>query len=595
MLRKVVLVMLTALLIFVVPVSGQEEVMELDEVVVTASRYQESIMETPFSIEVIDQEEIEESSAKNLAELLAGSGGIHIKNNGGVSANQDIIIRGMRGKRILILLDGQKYNNPQDGSINLDFINLSIVKRIEILKSPSSAVYGANAMGGVINIITKEAKSDDLNLSLSLGSYNYRKVAVSKSFAGDKSNFLINYSKLDSEGHRDNIAAVKDSLFLKYQYELSKNKNLTLNYKYNDNEIDYPGADPEFTDAMFPASAGSLENSDQNYKLLYQEELDTKSREIAVFYNKQQALDLTYEAETNINKKGINAQQTHFFNKHTLSYGIEIEDEQVNYDDLYDEDNLNNAVYIQDKYQLNNKATIDFGLRYDKHEKYGSEISPKLALNYNLNNNLNFVAAAGKSFRPPTYMDLYYPGFSNPDLEPEKADSYEIGLKYNDQFCSREITLYKREISDMISPNPISYLPENIDSALIRGLEFSTKRNIKDLEIAFNYNYLDAENKSTKEQIGDMPYHKYNLNFSYQINNDNLISLKNSYTGERKDYISGAEMSSYLISNLIYNRNLSQKTNLSIEVKNLFDKEYEVVDGYPMPGRNFMLNLSTKF
>ncbi|PUU94634.1 TonB-dependent siderophore receptor [Halanaerobium sp.] len=595
MLRKTVLVMLTALLIFVVPVSAQEEVMELDEVVVTASRYQESIMETPVSIEVIDQEEIEESNARNLADLLAGTGGIHIKNSGGAPANQDIIIRGMRGKRILVLLDGQKYNNPQDGSINLDFIDLNIIKRIEILKSPASAVYGANAMGGVINIITKEAKNDEFGLKLSYGSYNHKKLSLSKSFVGKKYNFLINYSKLDSEGHRNNIAQQKDSLFLKYQYNLSTNKNLIFNYKYNDNQIDYPGADPEFTDAVFLAQAGSLENSDQNFKFLYQEELDNLSREVSLFNNRQQMLDLSYNAETNIEKWGINAQQTHFLNKHTLSYGVEIEAEQVDYDDLYDEDNVNKAVYIQDKYAINKVIEVNFGLRYDKHQKYGSEISPELALNYSLNNNLNLVAAAGKSFRPPTYMDLYYPGFSNPDLKPEKSDSYEIGLKYNDQSCSRQITFYKREIEDMISPDPLSYLPENIDSALINGVEFSAQRKIKDFQLEFNYNYLDAENESTGKQIGDMPYHKYNVNLSYQINEANKIILENSYTGERMDYISEADMGAYFVSDLTYIRNLNDKTSLSVEINNLFDKEYEVVDGYPMPGRNFMVNLSTNF
>ena len=244
---------------------------------------------------------------------------------------------------------------------------------------------------------------------------------------------------------------------------------------------------------------------------------------------------------------------------------------------------------------MNKVTAVNFGLRYDNHQKYGSEISPELALNYSLNNNLNLFAAAGKSFRPPTYMDLYYPGFSNPDLKPEKSDSYEIGLKYNDQSCSREITLYRREIEDMISPDPVSYLPENINSAIINGVEFSAQRKIRDFQLEFNYNYLDAENESTGKQIGDMPYHKYNVNLSYQVNEANKIILENSYTGERMDYISEAEMEAYFVSDLTYIRNLNDKTSLSVEINNLFDKDYEVVDGYPMPGRNFMVNLSTNF
>ena len=172
MLRKTVLVMLTALLIFAVPVSAEEEVMELDEVVVTASRYQESIMETPVSIEVIDQEEIEESNARNLADLLQDAGGVYIKNFSGLTGKKDIIIRGARQDQILYLLDGQPLNSPQDGVIRLEDIPISVIKKIEISKSASSSIYGANAMGGVINIVTQDADQENkTEIDFGLGSY----------------------------------------------------------------------------------------------------------------------------------------------------------------------------------------------------------------------------------------------------------------------------------------------------------------------------------------------------------------------------------------------------------------------------------------
>ena len=173
MLKKKVLVMLTALLILAVPVSAQEEVMDLEEVVVTASRYEESIMETPVSIEVIDQEEIEESNAQNIAELLDTYTGVYIKDNGSQVGTKSVKIRGASSDQVLVLLDGIPYNDPHNGGLDLSIISADNIEKIEIIKGPASVIYGANAMGGVVNIITKEIEDSSLTkLDLGFGSDN---------------------------------------------------------------------------------------------------------------------------------------------------------------------------------------------------------------------------------------------------------------------------------------------------------------------------------------------------------------------------------------------------------------------------------------
>lgn len=600
MLKKKVLVMLTALLILAVPVSAQEEVMDLEEVVVTASRYEESIMETPVSIEVIDQEEIEESGARNLSELLSSSGGVHIKDYGGVTNSKDIIIRGMRGDQILILLDGQPYNNPNDGSLSFESIPVEFIEKIEVLKSPASAVYGANAMGGVINIITKEAKDiKRTNLKLESGSFDTQKYNLSHSFSNNNHSLILVYDKLSSDGHREKSSIEREDLFLKYNYQISNYSDLILSFKNNESETDYPGQDEDYLSDQYlaslspygPAPNGSSEDSDQNINLNFKQNLENKDRKISVYNNDRELKDLTRDTTTDINKKGFSFMQTNYFNKHTLSYGLDFIENGVETDN-YNEDNLNKAIFIQDKYMHNEKTIFNLGARYDDHEQYGSKISPRLGMVYKIDNNWSFNANAAESFRAPSYLDLYYPGANNPDLDPEKSVSYDFGFKYMDNICQREITFFKRNIDDLIKFNII---PENINSATIKGIELNTNRKVNNnFDLDFNYTYLDANNEQTDKQIGDMPYHKFGLNMKYTMKDTKYI-LNNRFTGERTDGSSGEDMDSYFISDLKIIKNVNDATELKASINNLFDKDYEVVDGYPMPGRNYMLSISTKF
>lgn len=559
-------------------------------------------METPVSIEVIDQGEIEESSARNLAELLQSSAGVYIKDNGGLIGKSDIIIRGFRGDQILVLLDGQPYNEPNSGEVDLKQFPVEIIDKIEVLKSPASAVYGANAMGGVINIITKNAKDiENTSVKIDSGSFDTQKYNVSRSFVGDNSNLILVYDKLSSDGHRKNSSIEREDLFLKYNYQISQFSDLILSFKNNEKETDYPGQDPnylsdEYLATLFfgPSPSGSTESIDQNINLTLKQNLDTKDRKISIYNNDRKLEDLTWNTTTDINKKGISLIQTDYLNKHTLSYGLDIIEDGVETDN-YNKDNLNIAIFVQDKYKYNEKTSFNLGARYDDHEEYGSKFSPRLGLVYNVNNDWTFNANAAKSFRAPSYMDLYFPGANNPNLKPEETVSYDLGFKYLDNICRREITFFQRNIDELIKYNSLKRMPENINSAVVSGIEFNTERKLnKHFDVGLNYTYLDANDEETKEQIGDMPYHKLNMNIRYTLNDLKFI-LNNRFTGERTDYSTNENMSSHFISDLNIIKTIDENNKLSIKINNLFNNEYEVVDGYPMPERNYMLSISTKF
>jgi len=606
MLKKSVLVMLTALLIFAVPVSAQENVIDLDEVVVTASRYEESIMDTPVSIEVIDQKEIEESNAKNLADLLQDAGGVYIKNFSGLTGKKDVIIRGARQDQILYLLDGQPLNSPQDGVIRLEDIPISIIKKIEISKSASSSIFGANAMGGVINIITKDTNQENqTEVKFGVGSYNTQNYILTTNYNFNNSAMFFSYDKLSSDEHRDDpdqkSSLDRDDIFLKYKYNLTKMSNVNITYRHNNTKANYPGSDAN-------DDYGSRDDQDENFKISLNQNLENRDRTFLVYNNNREMYDKTKYAATSwgpagfsitnidVVKRGFNYKETnYYFDKHTINYGFEIIENKVEDNELTTNnkhDNLNKALYLQDKFRVNNNIFV-FGARYDDHDEYGSNFNPKFGYIYKISDNWSFNFNYGESFRAPTFLDLY--GFGgNENLKAEEGKTFDVGFKYSDSVCKREITFFKRKFDNLINYSYDTKLMENIEEADIKGIELLTSRTLYDnWNVNLAYTYLEARDDSGEGQSLNMPYNQIALNIKYDNKNYKTV-LDNRYVDETNSY-GGGKVDSYFISDFKISTNLDDNKELAFEINNLFDKDYEVVEGYPMPGRNFMVNLSTKF
>jgi outer membrane receptor for ferrienterochelin and colicins len=613
MLKKSVLVMLTALLIIVVPVSAQENVLDLDEVVVTASRYEESIMETPVSIEVLDQEEIEESSARNLAELINSVTGVRINNHGGPAGQKTISLRGSDASQVLILLDGQPINSSQNGQIDLAQILLSNVKKVEVLKGPASAVYGANALGGVVNVITKSGSDQEgLKLDLGVESFNTYKTALNYGMVFDNYQVMITSETLNSDGFRDNpdnSGIEQYFLSTKVNYDLDKNRELIFDLSYNESDKEVPGS------ITWQSPNAIQDDKFENYKLRYNYSKEKLDREIEFFINKQDQIydtDTTSpgESEHNTEKRGINFKQVQYFNNNTLSYGLEYIEDEIESNENGKHEFDTKSLFLNNKWSITKKVILNTGIRYDNHKKFGSETSPRVGLTYSINNNNNIYLSAGESYRTPTFNDLYWPYSSstynwetyitegNPDLEAETSDAYEIGYRNNYNNFSTEINIFRRNSDNLIHwttketvSNTFVTAPSNVDEAETDGLELNLSKNItNNLTLGYSHTYLDSRNVKTNELLKDQYYNDISL--SYKPENYKLI-FNLSHVGGRID-----DLDNYTVCDLSFSKTIKvieRDYEIKLTVNNLFDQDYQVVDGYPMPGRNFMVNLSTKF
>ena len=600
MLKKKVLVMLTALLILAVPVSAQEEVMDLEEVVVTASRYEESIMETPVSIEVIDQEEIEESNAQNIAELLDTYTGVYIKDNGSQVGTKSVKIRGASSDQVLVLLDGIPYNDPHNGGLDLSIISADNIEKIEIIKGPASVIYGANAMGGVVNIITKEIEDSSLTkLDLGFGSDNTNIYKLSHNEKINDIGIYLSYLDKSSDTYLEESNFDQENVFLKINNNISKYSDITFTFNNN------------ISDKVI----NNLDQNDeeQNLSLSWKRQTEAIETNFRIYKNDRQR---EYPSSNSLHEKdqsGFILNNINYLDNHTFNYGVEIKRDEVKSTDIENgnKENTNKALFVKDNWNFNSELDLIFAARYDDHEEYGSNLSPQAAINYNLNKNYKTFISYSEAFRAPTFDDLYgvyaanpawhYPGFEgNPDLEAEESDNYEIGLKFNSVIGKGSVSYFYREVTNLIT-NDYSVSPNTMknvdDKSEFKGIELNIDNQLtRKLSSSFNYTYLDSQDNNG-DRIAGNPYHNAKISLKYK-KDEKTFFVSGKLISDNIDGFSGTEMPSYFVVDSSINvpiNIINQKIDLLFSINNLFNKDYEVVDGYPMPGRNFMVNLSTKF
>ena len=272
------LIIIVSLLV-ISPVMAEEEdkLFTLDEVVVTATKYPVEMSETSVSVEVIREEDVDSSNAANVGELLNDVTGVNIINYGGPSGQKTVHIRGSKPTQVLILMDGQSINNNQNGQKDLGQLPLSNVKKIEILKGPASALYGANALGGVVNIITKDAsEKPEVNFKVAYGSYNTSNIEFNYSASEEKTGLIFALGKKSSDGHRnipDNSGIDQLSFFSKINYQINNNSNLVFTFNYNDSDKEVPGmlndsnSDGDYDDTYDSAGTpdATQDDLDKNY------------------------------------------------------------------------------------------------------------------------------------------------------------------------------------------------------------------------------------------------------------------------------------------------------------------------------------------
>lgn len=583
--------------------SEQTPEYELDNVVVTATKTQKSLRDVSSSVSVITREMIVQSTAKNVAELVTMLPGVALESRGGLGGINGISLRGLNGgpgsQKLLLLMDGRPANFSYDGSINWNTIPLDAVEKVEVIRGPGSALYGANALGGVINVIMKKPQGSSLTTSAKFGSFNTSAESMIYENGNDKTGIRVTAGQEETDGHRANGDYDGQNYTLLLTQKIGEDATWSLRSGYTKTDRGISGS--KSSPGNYYRDRGEYVYGDLEYKQ-QSENLNNTIR----IYQSDSKTESTKTASSVLSSKmedsllGVMLQQDFRVNpKQTVTWGADYQRHTA--DELLKAESYSAdvaAIYVQNDQKLSDTVNLTLGARFDHHSVFGSQASPKLGLNYAPSQDVLWKINVAKSFKAPSLADLYSTSSSalgNRDLKPTEMWSYELGFeKQLDPESFISVVLYKSDAKNMIINERQSdgtRQKKNVGNIKPQGVEFEFKhKENANIDWFFNYTYLD---------VGDMTYlaarHKGNLGIAY-YNQALKVSLAQQFVGKSygKDY-SQNPIDGYSVTNLKTTYSPGKSCTVELAVENLFDKQYEIYSGYPMPERNYTGTVTWKF
>jgi iron complex outermembrane receptor protein len=586
----------------------------LDDIVVTGTMPKVNLRNVPMSISVVTGNKITQRLQPSLLPLLAEEvPGLFISQRGvmgyGVAAGAagGMSIRGIGGSPtsgVLVLIDGHPQYMGLMGHPLADSYQSMMTERVEVVRGPASVLYGSNAMGGVINIITRKQESDGSHKSaqFSYGSYNTLSAELSGGFR--KSQFYTNgsLSYNHSDGHRENMDFEQFNGYIKAGYDFTDNwnsfidVNLSKSLSSNPGTVTSPIIDND-ADILRGVASASLENNYDNtsgaVKLFY----NFGTHNINDGYNDYSSFIPDYRFRSNDQMFGASAYQSFsFFEGNKTTAGIDLQrfggeaitkfPNEPARDSTQVDIHLNNvAVYLNvQQTVMDERLTFNAGIRLDHHELNGSEWVPQLGLSFTPTSYTSIKGILSKGFRNPTIRELYMFPPRNADLKAERLMNYEISLlqMLPEIGISLGINLFYIKGDNIIQTQIVEGRPLNVNSGEVenRGFELTANYNIsEELGLSANYSLLDM----TYKIIG-APEHKFYVNANYNIGNWEISSgvqyLGNLYTAVRPEPVT----ENVWLWNARVNYKALEWLNIFVRGENLLGEKYEINIGYPMPG-----------
>ncbi len=567
------------------------QIYEVEGVVVTAPRFPAYLKDISASVSIIDREMLESQNPSSIGEALRNIAGIDAREYGSPGAVSSISIRGTPSSGVIVLLDGIPLNSIQTGIADISWIDINDVERIEVIKAPVSNLYGANGIGGLINIITRDGlKSNPANAGVRKEIGNVlRRSYLEEYFVNYKIpvnnfNYLIGGKKISSNGGRTNSKCSGFNFNSRLDYNRSKFK-IKLGTNLNIRDYGLPGPLPRI-DSLNPVpylgdstSTSRFDNqSDRiwlNNLILKFDIIENLSFNSSVFHNFQNnKYHTSYfgweiveeDYRYSLLKLGMNNSLLWEWNNDKLIIGFDYRYDTLRAekksiqagDTIWYAQAMNYGYWISLMKKLFNNWTINSGFRYDQNISYGGFFSPSLGIVRDISNRLWLKFSFARAFRAPGFNDLYWPIYGNKDLKPEYGDAYEVRIESSPVYnMFTGFSLFLRDIKDRIAWLPTEgglWKPQNVNYTRIAGAELEMHLKLKDnLKISFDGTYLFARQRNREliyydfmtsemkfeekeRKTAFIPDFTLAIKIRYALAKDFLLNLSTEYTSKRVNY-----------------------------------------------------------
>ncbi|MEZ5643957.1 MAG: TonB-dependent receptor [Burkholderiaceae bacterium] len=576
----------------------------LDTVVVTATRSEQPITDVVADVTVVDREAIDRSGAAALADVLARVPGVTVNRNGGPASSTSLYLRGAEGRFTAVFVDGVRIDSQSTGGATWNAIPLSQVERIEVLRGPAAAIYGSDALAGVVQIFTREGEQGFFpSVRVGLGTHGTRDVAASLRGGTDVVDYALGLGVERSDGFNAKPSGNPDldgyrneSFSGRLGWKLTKDQKLELTVLDNHQTAGYDGFTPGYDDQ----SKSHLQTVGLNWTARWSEAWNTRVG-VTRGTDRYETTPSPYLTETQVSTWLLRNEVK--LGKALLSVDLERREDDLRNDSTLpvQTDRHQNALAVG--YGLRTGAhTLQLNARHDDDSEFGGESTGSIAYGYAITPTLRATASAGTAFRVPTLFQRFSM-YGTPDLKAETARNVEAGLRWQAGPSHAAVVVYRNEVKDLINyisgpgncANGVGLYAGcygNVGEARYSGVTISGGTKLGLVNLGGSLDLMRPKNLETGKLLARRAETQATVTADTALGNWRLGG-ELQHVGKRyNDAANTQALDAYTLLNLTASTTLARDWTLLARVDNATDKDYESVLGYATAGRTFYLGLS---
>ena len=580
---------------------------EIENITIRSTRIPAGAKDIGSSLYIISEDQIKARGFKDAIDAISSAPGVTSKQNGSFGGVGTIRIRGASSSQTLVLVDGVPVNDSSSpaGGYNFEYLNTSNIQSIEVLKGSQSTLWGSDAIGGVINIYTKQPESTSFGASAEIGSFGLKRGSADINFAGSNSRFRVSTSKTSVDGiskadEKDGNS--EDDGFESESYSMSGSIDLdslilkgSLSYMESQVEYDSYGFATGVQDGDERSNTDEFIGSISAFFDLFDDKLQNSifisQSDINRDYYSNGSFSFGAEGKRELIRYQGNI-EVNEFNK--IAFGLESEESKVD----VDESTIDGSFLLYE-FRPNSKIIISTGIRNDDHEGFGSKTTRRISGTFKPSDNLIIRSSWGEGFKVPTIFQSTYfccgATSANSSIRPETSTSYDFGFElfFNEMNSNFSITYFDQDINDQINFSFGLGGYENIDKVNSKGFEIALDYQISKLmSLYLNYSYIDSVD-GNGSSLFYVAKDSGEAGLIYEPNNSFSGSIIARYNGSESS--SYGKIDSWIRFDVNGSYKLSGTNELYFRIENLLDEEYQQIFGYGTPERSGFIGLRSKF